>query len=220
MQHIVTELTGYQLVTITCSAQLTTNFLLYTLKQHFISVTGIRGREYRPKLKRVVIFFKNIHLCSLDNWGTSSIGELLMQLIQRNGVYDSDTSEWISVVGCQIGASTSSLVGLKDISPRLSVVLRVLVMRYPSGKDMHAIFRHQMASSFQRFKRTEAQNENSAEMVLNIYSEICNAFPSSQQIHYVFSPNMISSCIRSLVHYPNDQFEMVTFCQSSYISLI
>lgn len=209
LQHIVTEFSGYQLVTITCSAQLTTNFVLYTLKQHFLSVSGLRGREYRPKLNRVVIFFKNIHLCFIDSWGTSAVCELLMQLIQRNGFYDSDTSEWISVTGCQISASTTVL-NSNSIPSRLSALFLVLVTYYPSAKDMHVIFQNQMASEFQRFNRSHLQNEQTVDMVLTFYAEICKAFPSSRQIHYVFNPKMISSCIRAMVHYPVDQFEIVS----------
>lgn len=209
LQHLATEFSVYQLVTITCSAQLTTNFVLYTLKQHFLSVSGIRGREYRPKLKRVVIFFKNIHLCSLDSWGTSAVGELLLQLIQRNGVYDSDTSEWISVTGCQIAASTSTLNISNEIPARLSAMFNLIVMHYPSGKDMQIIFHHQMNSVFHRFNRTPAQNEQTVETVLSLYAEICKSFSSLSQIHYVFNPKMITHCIRSMVHYPVDQFEIV-----------
>lgn len=188
---------------------MTTNFVLYTLKQNFISVSGIRGREYRPKLKRVVIFFKNIQLCYLDCWGTSAVSELLMQLIQRHGVYDSDSAEWISVAGCQIGASSSSPIGSNDIPSRLFALFRVLAMQYPSAKDMQAIFQYQMSSACRRFNRSEAQNEQTVDRVLLMYAEICKEFPSSRQIHYVFNPKMITNCIWAMINYPIDAFESV-----------
>lgn len=174
-----------------------------------MSVSGLRGREYRPKLKRVVFFFKNIHLCLMDSWGTSAVGELLMQLIQRNGVYDSDTSEWITVTGCQIASSTSASIGSNDIPVHLSALFRVLMMHYPSAKDMQAIFQHQMSLEFQRFNRTHAQIEQTVDVVLTLYADICKAFPGSRHTHYVFNPKMLSTCIRAMAHYPVDQFEIV-----------
>lgn len=69
IDSIVTEFTGYQLVTIKCSAQLNASQVLNILKQNCLVVSGIRGKEYKPKQSRLVLFMKNIDLCPLDSWG-------------------------------------------------------------------------------------------------------------------------------------------------------
>lgn len=69
IDSIIAEFTGYQLVTIKCSAQLNANQVLHILKQNCLVVSGIRGKEYKPKQTRLVLFMKNIDLCPIDSWG-------------------------------------------------------------------------------------------------------------------------------------------------------
>jgi dynein heavy chain 2, cytosolic len=69
INSIVSEFTGYQLVTIKCSAQINANQVLYILKQNCLVVSGIRGKEFKPKQSRLILFMKNIDLCPVDNWG-------------------------------------------------------------------------------------------------------------------------------------------------------
>lgn len=69
LESIITEFTGYQLVTVKCSAQMNANQVLNVLKQNCLVVSGIRGKEYKPKQSRLVLFMKNIDLCPVDNWG-------------------------------------------------------------------------------------------------------------------------------------------------------
>lgn len=59
----------------------------YTM-QSSMAVSGVRGREYRPKETRLVIYLKNVDLCYVDAWGCSEIVELLLQLVQRQGFYN------------------------------------------------------------------------------------------------------------------------------------
>lgn len=87
-------------------------------------ISGNRGREYRPKFSYTVLYFKNIDLCPVDEWGTSEIIELILQLIQRNGFY-ADTLEWISVSGLKICSSMSD-TPKQTLSPRfLSLVQNI-----------------------------------------------------------------------------------------------
>lgn len=84
-------------------------------------ISGVRGREYRPKFNKTVLFFKNIDLCTTDTYGTCEIMELVMQLIRRSGFY-TESLEWISVTGLTIGCSMLD-IDRHTFSPRfLSMV--------------------------------------------------------------------------------------------------
>uniref|UniRef100_A0A1B0CJW6 Cytoplasmic dynein 2 heavy chain 1 n=1 Tax=Lutzomyia longipalpis TaxID=7200 RepID=A0A1B0CJW6_LUTLO len=202
LETTVAEFSGYQLVTINCSAQLTVSYVIYVLKQHFLVISGIRGREYKPKYNRIVIYFRNIHLVPVDEWGTSEVVELLLQLIQRNGFY-ADTLEWISVTGLQICGSFSSTFK-SSLSPRFLSVTRFLVMDYPSERDMSLIVENQFSPIFSRFKTSRIRMEKIAEAIIAIYQEIKTSFTADQNNHYVFTPKMITKLLLNLSCYPVD----------------
>lgn len=70
---------------------------------------------------------KNINLCSVDEWGTCEIIELLLQIIQRKGFYDPIKLEWVNVNGLQICGSMLDRSG-DHLSPRFVSITRQLVM--------------------------------------------------------------------------------------------
>lgn len=57
-----------------------------------MTVSGVRGREYKAKQTRLVMYLKNLDLCYLDAWSCSEIVELLLQLVQRQGFYNDNSS--------------------------------------------------------------------------------------------------------------------------------
>lgn len=136
MQQALLEHSGYQLATINCSTQLTAAYVLHTLRTHCVTVSGVRGREYRPKQSRLVLFMKNLDLCQLDAWGACEIVELLLQLVQRGGFY-ADNLEWIGVNGLQICASISG--NLSKIAPRYLAINQFVRVARPTASDMMAI---------------------------------------------------------------------------------
>lgn len=94
--------------------------------QNCLVISGVRGREYKPKYTRLVLCLKNIDLCATDAWGSCEVIELLLQIINRSGFY-ADTLEWISLAGLQICATISG--GEKcELSPRFQSIVRALVM--------------------------------------------------------------------------------------------
>lgn len=121
LRNVVNDISGYDLVTINCSSQLTASYVLYKLKQVALVVSGLRGREYKPKFNKIVLFLKNADLCNVDEYGTREVMELLIQLISRGGFY-TETLEWINVTGLTV---CCSMLNIKqhNFSPRfLSIV--------------------------------------------------------------------------------------------------
>lgn len=68
----------------------------------------MRGREYRPKQTRLVIYLKNLDICYVDAWGCSEIVELLLQLVQRQGFYNDNGSNAGLNVARNSGGNSSS----------------------------------------------------------------------------------------------------------------
>ncbi|KAI8114967.1 Cytoplasmic dynein 2 heavy chain 1, partial [Lucilia cuprina] len=92
IQHAVQDMSGYELLTINCSTQLTPAYIIHCLRQNCMTVSGVRGREFKAKQTRLVMYLKNLDLCYLDAWGCSEIVELLLQLVQRQGFYNDNSS--------------------------------------------------------------------------------------------------------------------------------
>lgn len=125
------SLSASQLVQLACSANLTTAAVLLALRQHCLIVSAVRGREYRAKQGRLVLYLKNVDRCAVDAWGTCAVGELLVQLVQRGGFYAPDTLEWIAVRDLQICASVSMAEGgvaSTRLSPRFMAIVRLIVL--------------------------------------------------------------------------------------------
>lgn len=92
-------------------------------------ISGIKGREYKPKMSKIILYFKNINLCNRDKWGSTEVIELLQQIIHRNGFYATDTLEWIGVSGIQICGSISDLTKCY-LSPRFLSIVKYLNFKY------------------------------------------------------------------------------------------
>lgn len=237
LQQAMLEYSGYQLASINCSTQLTAAYVLHTLRTHCVTVSGVRGREYRPKQTRLVLFMKNLDLCQLDAWGACEIVELLLQLVQRGGFF-ADNLEWIAVSGLQICASISG--NLLKIAPRYLAINQYVRVGRPTASDMMAIvqcrlepllnghfrttgnninLQHVSECLMECFEKVTSQNVVSFSLrlsvsLLNRYSllQLQTTFTTSgvqHQVHYQFSPKSIMKLLESLVFYPSSDFNEV-----------
>ena len=206
INSIVSEFSGYQLVTINCSAQLNANQVLNILKQNCLIVSGIRGKEFKPKLSRLVLFMKNIDLCPIDSWGTSEVIELLLQIINRNGFYG-ENLEWVSISGLQICGTLSDL-NKQNLSPRFLSKCNIILTTYPNESDMQNIIISFLSFTYSKFKNDSSpmKKEKMAEIILDSFNEIKKKFTSEMSNHYKFTPKMIEEWIIGLSFYPYDCF--------------
>lgn len=206
INSIVSEFSGYQMVTVNCSSQVTANQVLHILKQNCLVVSGIRGKEYKPKLSRIVLFMKNIDLCPIDNWGTSEVIELLQQIINRGGFY-SETLEWISISGLQVCGTLSDL-NKQNLSPRFLSKCNIILTSYPNENDMENIIVSFLNFTYSKFKNTSPpmKKEKMAEVILNMFNEIKQKFTPDMSNHYKFTPKMIEQWIIGLSHYQTENF--------------
>lgn len=202
INSIVSEFTGYQLVTVKCSAQISANQVLYILKQNCLVVSGIRGKEYKPKQSRLILFMKNIDLCPIDNWGSCEVVELLLMLINRNGFY-SENLEWIGVSGIQI-CGTLTNISRQNLSPRFMSKCNILITSYPNEKDMQNIIMSFLSVVFSKIKNVAIKKEKMCETILDIFNEIKRNFTPDISNHYKFTPKMIEELIVGLTYYPSE----------------
>jgi dynein heavy chain 2, cytosolic len=206
LQHVVTEFPGYQLLTINCSAHLIAQHVIHALKQHCLVVSGIRGKEFKPKFSRLVIYMKNLDLCAIDPYGTCEVVELLLQLYHRNGFY-SETLEWISVSGVQICGSVSTL-DKHSLSARFLYAAKILTVDYPSSTEMLKIIESFFLTLFASFKTGgDFKVQRLATAVTDFFREVQEAFPQDVSRHYKFTPKHIEQWITGLANYPQEDFQ-------------
>lgn len=203
---VVSEFSGYQLVTVNCSAQLSASQVLHILKANCLVVSGIRGKEYKPKLSRLVLFMKNIDLCPLDSWGTSEVIELLLQIINRNGFY-SDNLEWVSISGLQVCGTLSDLKK-QNLSARFLSRSNIILTSFPNESDMQNIIMSFLSYTYSKFKNNSipVKKDKLAEIILDSFNEIKKKFTPAMSNHYKFTPKMIEQWIVGLSFYHNDHF--------------
>lgn len=218
VNSIVTEFSGYQQVTINCSAQLSANQVLHVLKQNCLVISGIRGKEYKPKSSaRLVLFMKNIDLCPIDSWGTSEIIELLLQIINRNGFYG-ENLEWISISGLQVCGTLTDL-NKQNLSPRFLSICNLLLTSDPNENDMQNIIVSFLDFTYSKFKDNSIpmKKEKMAEIIVDSFNEIKQRFTSDMSNHYKFTPKMIERWIVGLSFYPIEYFASGFFYEFSKI---
>ncbi|KAH8249647.1 hypothetical protein KR032_011100, partial [Drosophila birchii] len=220
LQRSVLENSGYQLVTINCSNQLTPSYILHTLRTHCVTVSGVKGREYRPKLARLVLFMKNLDLCQMDSWGACEVVELLLQLAQRGGFY-AENLEWIGVSGLQICASISG--NPMKIAPRYFAINQFLRVARPSSQDMLEIVQRRLEPLLgEHFKGKGAGGggggvnlQHVSESLMECFEKLQATFAATgaRQAHYQFSPKCIMKLLDALVFYPASDFNEALYCE-------
>ncbi|KAH8263165.1 hypothetical protein KR044_005503 [Drosophila immigrans] len=215
MEQALLEHSGYQLASINCSTQLTAGYVLHTLRTHCVTVSGVRGREYRAKQSRLVLFMKNLDLCQLDAWGACEIVELLLQLVQRGGFY-AENLEWITVSGLQICASISG--NLLKIAPRYLAINQYVRIGRPTTSDMLAIVQCRLEPLLNgHFSSSGNINlQHASECLMECFEKLQTTFTASggqQQVHYQFSPKCIMKLLQSLLFYPPTDFNEALYCE-------
>lgn len=172
-------------------------------------VSGIKGKEYKPKQSRLVLFMKNLDLCPVDSWKTSEVIELLLQLINRKGFY-SETLEWISIIGIQICGTLSNIKN-QNISSRFLSKCNILMTSYPNTVDMQKIVIHILNYNYNIVPKSQIpiKKDKMADIIIDIYGDINESFTSDQSNHYTYTPKMIEQWIIGLSYYQDDKFSHV-----------
>lgn len=216
IEEAVKEFSGYQLVDIHCSMQLTPSYILHILKQNSLTVSGIKGREYKPKQFRLILFFRNLDLCDIDSWGTSDVVELLLSLLEKQGFYN-ESLEWITVSGIHICASISeSLLTTKKLSPRFMCRVGHLRIKHPSDSDMEIVLTNSLQPILVKFKKSYTTDV--VESLTAFFRKVQESFMGKgESSHYHFTPKTLIKLINGLYNYPEDNFNEALLCEITSI---
>lgn len=80
LDYIVKEQHNMDIATIYCSSSIVPQYVLYKLSEYCMIVNSNRGRVYRPKKSRLVLYFKGLHLVKNDQWNTNMLVAFLHQV--------------------------------------------------------------------------------------------------------------------------------------------
>ncbi|XP_017471893.1 PREDICTED: cytoplasmic dynein 2 heavy chain 1-like [Rhagoletis zephyria] len=220
LMQAVQEYAGYNIIIVNCSTQLTTAYILHCLKQNCVTVSGLRGREFKPKQLRLILFLKNIDLCYIDAWGTSEVMELLFQLVQRSGFY-AENLEWVHISDLQIcgsisQASTSAISSsLQKLPRRFLAINQFLRISNPNDADMFAIVQSRLEPILanEHFKTPAANVQYVVEGLMELFKKLQATFSVSTHgwEHYNFNPKFVMKLIHNLHYYPAETFNEA-FC--------
>ncbi|PNI31621.1 DNAH14 isoform 16, partial [Pan troglodytes] len=91
-----------------------------------------------PKNNRILIFIDDINMPVSDTYGAQPPLELIRQLLDLGGVYDTEKNTWKNIQDLSIVAACVPVVN--DISPRLLKHFSMLVLPHPSQDILCTIF--------------------------------------------------------------------------------
>lgn len=208
VQEAVATSAGCHLITVNCSAQMSAAHIRYVLRENMVTVSGARGKEYRPKSSgKTVLWLKNLNLVRVDCYGTSDVVELVLEIVYRSGFYATAT-DWISVAGVQICGSLTIDPALEfnKLSPRLINLCRYLIVGHPRREeDLQMIMTRQLEClSFVNWK---IRPESIAQIVVGVFNQLKERLRperSGSPPQYELSPKLISRTIKYLQRYQED----------------
>ncbi|XP_076770738.1 dynein axonemal heavy chain 14 [Arvicanthis niloticus] len=145
-----------------------------------------------PKNNRIVVFIDDLNMPVQDPCGAQPPLELIRQLLDMGGVYDTERNVWKSIQDLSlIAASTPSARG-KDISPRLLKHFSMLVLPHPPQVALCTIFQAHLGMYFSIHNFVTEVQKSRDQLVLcslAIYYEVCKKLlPSPTKCHYIFNP--------------------------------
>ncbi|KAM6166251.1 LOW QUALITY PROTEIN: dynein axonemal heavy chain 14 [Erethizon dorsatum] len=144
-----------------------------------------------PRNSRAVIFIDDLNIPVPDASGAQPL-ELVRQLLDMGGVYDTERNVWKSIQDLSVvAASCVPPVGGHDVSPRLLKHFFVLVLPHPPQSALHSIFEVHLGLYFSINNFTSDVQKCKDPIIsssLDMYYHICkNMLPTPTKCHYMFN---------------------------------
>uniref|UniRef100_A0A8C5W1I2 Dynein axonemal heavy chain 14 n=1 Tax=Microcebus murinus TaxID=30608 RepID=A0A8C5W1I2_MICMU len=144
-----------------------------------------------PKHNRTVIFLDDMNMPVSDMYGAKPPLELIRQLLDLGGVYDTGKNAWKNIQDLSIVAACVPTGGGNDISPRLLKHFSILVLPHPSSGAICAIFQAHLGMYFSVNNFTSDVQKSKNEMTscsLAIYHRVHQSMlPTPTKCHYLFN---------------------------------
>ncbi|KAF6274521.1 dynein axonemal heavy chain 14 [Rhinolophus ferrumequinum] len=144
-----------------------------------------------PKSNRIVIFIDDLNMPEIDMYGAQPPLELIRQLLDLGGVYDTEKIAWKNIQDLSLVAACIPPVGRSVISPRLLKHFSILVLPHPPQSALRTIFQAHLGMYFSSNNFTADVQKTKDQIIccsLAIYYHICkNMLPTPAKCHYVFN---------------------------------
>ncbi|XP_031192756.1 dynein heavy chain 14, axonemal isoform X3 [Mastomys coucha] len=172
-------------LTTTITAAKTKELLLRKLVRRTKDILGA------PKNNRLVIFIDDLNMPVPDTSGAQPPLELIRQLIDMGGIYDTERNVWKSIQDISLIAAYTSSAGGNDISPRLLKHFSMLVLPHPPQRAICTIFQTHLGMYFSIHNFVPEVQKCRDQIVLccmAIYYEVCKKLlPTPTKCHYIFN---------------------------------
>uniref|UniRef100_A0A8I6AN36 Dynein axonemal heavy chain 14 n=1 Tax=Rattus norvegicus TaxID=10116 RepID=A0A8I6AN36_RAT len=145
-----------------------------------------------PKNNRIVVFIDDLNMPLPDECGAQPPLELIRQLLDMGGIYDTERNVWKSIQDLSLIAACTPSAGGKDISPRLLKHFSVLVLPHPPQSVLCTVFQAHLGLYFSLHNFVTEVQKCRDQIVfcsLAIYYEVCKKMlPTPTKCHYIFNP--------------------------------
>ncbi|XP_003791058.1 dynein heavy chain 14, axonemal [Otolemur garnettii] len=144
-----------------------------------------------PQNNRIIIFIDDVNMSTTDRYGADPPLELIRQLLDLGGVYETGKNVWKTIQDLSIVAACFPLGGGNDVSPRLLKHFSILVMPHPSPGALRTIFKIHLGTYFSTNNFTADVQKSTIQIIsccLAIYHQVRqNMLPTPTKCHYMFN---------------------------------
>nr|KAF6302477.1 dynein axonemal heavy chain 14 [Pipistrellus kuhlii] len=144
-----------------------------------------------PKNNKIVVFIDDLNMPEADKYGAQPPLELIRQLLELGGVYDTEKIAWKSIQDLSLVAACIPPAGRGDVSPRVLRHFAVLVLPHPPQSALLTIFQVHLGMYFSIHNFMPDVQRNKDQLIscsLAIYYQVCqNMLTTPSKCHYMFN---------------------------------
>ncbi|XP_014395404.1 PREDICTED: dynein heavy chain 14, axonemal [Myotis brandtii] len=164
------------------------------LSESYRTAAGSQGmclQELQTLPLSIVIFIDDLNMPEADKYGAQPPLELIRQLLDLGGVFDTEKIAWKNIQDLSLVAACMPPVGRGDISPRLLKHFSVLVLPHPPQSALRTIFQVHLGMYFSIHNFTPEVQKSKDHIIscsLAIYYQVCqNMLTTPTKCHYLFN---------------------------------
>nr|XP_031294136.1 dynein heavy chain 14, axonemal [Camelus dromedarius] len=144
-----------------------------------------------PESSRIVAFIDDLNIPESDMYGAQPPLELIRQLLDLGGIYDTEKIAWKNIQDLSVVAACVSPVGRRTISPRLLRHFSILVLPHLPQSALHTIFQAHLGMYFSINNFTPEVQKTKDQIIscsLAVYYQVCQSMlPTPTKCHYMFN---------------------------------
>uniref|UniRef100_M3XYI9 Dynein axonemal heavy chain 14 n=1 Tax=Mustela putorius furo TaxID=9669 RepID=M3XYI9_MUSPF len=144
-----------------------------------------------PKNSRIVLFIDDLNMPESDTYGAQPPLELIRQLLDMGGLYDTKKNTWKNIQDLSLVAACAPAAVRRHASPRLLKHFSILVLPHPPQHALRAIFQAHLGMYFSINNFTSNVQKCKDQIIscsLAVYSQVCqNMLPTPAKCHYLFN---------------------------------